>query len=63
MKHGGCNKAILALITVLTYINNNESHVFICLLDAEKAFDYINHSNFHTILINRGVPKNIDVIL
>ena len=59
MKHGGCSKAILTLKTVLTYFNNNESPVFICSLDAEKAFDRINHYNFLTVLINRGVPKNI----
>ena len=57
MKHGGCNKAILALKTELTYsINNNESPVIICSLDAQKAFDHINHYNFFTVLINRGVP-------
>ena len=59
MKHGGCNKAILALKTVLTYFNNNESPVFIYLLDAYKAFNRINHYNFLTVLINRGVPENI----
>ena len=59
MKHGGCSKAILALKIVLTYFNNNESPVFICSLDAEKAFDRINHYNFLTVLINRGVPNNI----
>ena len=59
MKHGGCDRAILALKTVLTYFNNNESPVFICSLDEEKAFDRINHYNFLTVLINRGVLKNI----
>ena len=59
MKHDRCNKAILTLKTLLTYFNNNESPVFICSLDAEKAFDRINHYNFLTVLINRGVPKNI----
>ena len=58
VKHGGCNKAILALKTVLTYFNNNESPVFISSLDAKKAIDRINHYNFLTVLINRGVPKN-----
>ena len=33
--------------------------LFICSLDAEKAFDRINHYNFLKVLINRGVPKNI----
>ena len=59
MKCSGCNKAILALKAVLTYFNNNESPVFICSLDAEKVFDRINHYNFLTVLIYRGVPKNI----
>ena len=55
----GVIKRFYALKTVLTYFNNNESPVFICSLDAEKAFDRINHYNFLTVLIYRGVPKNI----
>ena len=62
VKHGGCNKAILALKTVLTYFNNNESPVFICSLDAEKAFDRVNHYNFLLVLIKRGVPKSIAML-
>ena len=54
---------ILALKTVLSYFNNNESPVFICSLDAEKAFDRIYHYNFLLVLINRGVPKNIVMLL
>ena len=63
MKHGGCNKAILALKTVLPYFTDNESPVFICSLDAEKAFDHINHYNFFTVLINQCVLKNIFMFL
>ena len=33
--------------------------MFIYLLDAYKAFNRINHYNFLTVLINRGVPENI----
>ena len=58
MKHSGCNKAILALKTVLSYFINNASPVFISSLDAEKAFDCINKYNFFTVLINRSVSKN-----
>ena len=54
-----CNEAILALKTVLTYFNNNESPVFICSLYAEKASNRVNRYNFLTVLINRGIFKNI----
>ena len=57
VKNSGCNKAITALKTELKYFTNNESPVFICSSDAEKAFNRINHNNFLTVLINQSVPK------
>ena len=63
MKNGGCNKVILALKTVLTYVTNNVSPAFICSLDAEQVFDLINYYNFLTVLINRCVIKNIVILL
>ena len=55
--HGECNKAILALKTVVNYFLNNSSPVFICSLDAEKAFDRINYYSMLSRLIDCKIPK------
>jgi hypothetical protein len=40
---GGCSRAICALKTVIQYFLENKSSIFLCALDAKKAFDRINH--------------------
>ena len=62
VKHGGCNKVILALKIVLTYFTNNQSPVSICSFDAVKAFDCIKCYNFLIVFVHRGVPKNINLL-
>ena len=57
VRHGGSNKAILVLKTVVNYFLNNNSPVFICSLDAEKAFDRINHYGMLSRLIDCKIPK------
>ena len=39
-----------------TYYMNKGSEVFICMLDASKAFDRIHHGKLFEILIKRKVP-------
>ena len=54
---GGCSRAIFSLRTVIQYFLNCRSPVFLCALDAEKAFDRVNHYGLLNVLISRGVPK------
>jgi hypothetical protein len=60
---GGCSRAICALKTVIQYFLENKSSIFLCALDAEKAFDRINHFGLLTELIKRGVNKLFVLLL
>jgi hypothetical protein len=60
---GGCDKAIFAVRSVVNYFLKHDSPVFICSLDAEKAFDRVNHYGLLSVLIDRGLPKHLILLL
>ena len=47
---------IYTLKEVINHYRSHSSHVFLCFLDAKKAFDLINHWTLFNKLIHRGVP-------
>ena len=62
-KHHGTDMAIYTLKECLDRYQRLDSSVFICLLDASKAFDRVSHSILFTKLIRRGAPMYIVRIL
>ena len=52
--------AVYALKEVVDYYLRNRSSVFVCFMDARKAFDRVNHWTLFEKLIRRGV--NVDVV-
>ena len=52
----GTDMAIYALKECLERYQRLDSNVFICLLDASKAFDRVSHSLLFSKLIERGTP-------
>ena len=50
---------IYVLKEMIDYYRAHGSSVYICSLDASKAFDKINHSILFAKLINRNVPLHI----
>ncbi len=59
VNEGGTNKAIFAVESTVKYFNEKESDVFVCSLDAEKAFDRVNHYFLFCCLLLRGMPINV----
>ena len=49
--------------SVVKYYNHFHSPVYICFLDASKAFDRINHWTLHSKFIARGVPCPLVTII
>ena len=49
------NSVFLTSVEHNLKLRNNTS-VFLCFMDATKAFDRVNHSKLFTILIDRNVP-------
>ena len=50
---------VFALKQVIEYYTSRSSPVYICFLDASKAFDRINHWTLFEKLIKRNVPCHI----
>jgi Reverse transcriptase (RNA-dependent DNA polymerase) len=56
---GGTNKAIFAVESTVKYFNEKGSDVYVCSLDAEKAFDRVNQYFLFCCLLLRGIPINV----
>ena len=54
---------VFTLKQVVDFYYTQSSPVYMCFLDASKAFDKINHWTLFSKLINRKVPDNIVRIL
>jgi hypothetical protein len=63
VKRGGTNKAIFAVESVIDMFNSKCSDVYLCSLDAEKAYDRVNHYFYCVALFLSNVPFSIVQIL
>ena len=61
--HHGTDMAIFSFKETTKHYVKSGTPVFMCFLDASKAFDRLNHSKLFTILISRGVPRYIVQLL
>jgi hypothetical protein len=59
----GTEMAIFALKQTVEYYRSRDSPVFLCFLDAKKAFDRVNHWTLFRKLIERGAPTHIVKLL
>jgi exonuclease III len=59
----GCNNAIFAARSTISYCTSNNSTVNLCSLDVAKAFDKVNHVAIYLKLMDRKIPRNIIVLL
>ena len=55
----GTEICVFALKQVIEDYKNNNSHVYVCYLDAPKAFDRINHWALFAKLIDRKVSISV----
>ena len=47
---------IYTLTEVIAFYKSQSSSVYVCFMDAAKAFDRVNHWTLFTKLIDRGMP-------
>ena len=62
-KHHSTDLCIFSVKQIVSYYKSQNSPVFICFLDAAKAFDKVNHCILFRKLLNRGFPPFIVRIL
>ena len=62
-KNISCSHAIFVLRKVIEYFNERDSTVYIASLDASKAFDRVNHCKLYSILIRKGLPKYLILVI
>ena len=55
----GTEMSVFALKQVIEYYKNNNSPVYVCYLDASKAFDRINHWALFAELLDRKVSNSV----
>ena len=55
----GTEMAICALKQTIAYYRAKDFPLFLCFLDARKAFDQVNHWTLLRKLIDRGTPKDL----
>jgi exonuclease III len=55
-KSHGTDMCVFSLKQIIEYYNNHSSPVYVCFLDASKAFDRVNHWTLFRRLIDRGIP-------
>ena len=58
-KNHGTDLAIYTLKNTIDYYRNFNSPVYVCFLDASKAFDKVNHWSLFKKLLDRKVPQTI----
>ena len=51
--------AIFALEQTVMFYPNQDTHVFMCVLDAKTAFDRVNHWTLAKKLLDGNVPLHI----
>lgn len=59
----GTEMAIFALKQTVDYYQSKNSPVYLCFLDAKKAFDRVNHWTLFKVLIDRGTPLHLVKLL
>ena len=55
----GTEMAIFALKQTVDFYLNHDAHVYMCFLDAKKAFDRVNHWTIAKKLLDRKVSLHI----
>ena len=58
-KKSSTDLCILSLRETINYFKTNNTPIFICFLDASKAFDKLNHWHLFRKLLDRGMPPII----
>ena len=59
----GCSHAVFVLAQTVEYFTKNGSNVFMAALDAQKAFDRVNHLKLFDKLIDQGFPGGLVKVL
>ena len=58
-KKHGTDLCIYALKEIIDRYSSHNSTVFLCFIDASRAFDRINHAKLFQKMLDRGTPKHI----